>query len=160
MMPSKTVSVRLAPETLTKLDTLAEAMQRPRAWLIAHAIERYMDTEAWHRRARQDLCHSGSPTHLHSYVPTTIASLGRTSGNKLKNGRLNYAGWLSLLPDDLLQAFHSFWGKQSLASFSAHSRRDVLNNENLPLLLQDIGDFLFLKSFCPRLIAHRRLSSP
>ena len=45
-MPSKTVSVRLTPETLTKLDALAEAMQRPRAWLIARAIERYMDTEA------------------------------------------------------------------------------------------------------------------
>ena len=160
MMPSKTVSVRLAPETLTKLDTLAEAMQRPRAWLIAHAIERYMDTEAWHRRARQDLCHSGSPTHLHSYVPTTIASLGRTSGNKLKNGRLNYAGWLSLLPDNLLQAFNGFRGKEALDRFSAYSRRDMLNDEHLPLLLKDIGDFLFLKGFFPLFMTHWRFSSP
>jgi len=52
-MSSKTVSVRLTPETLTKLDTLAAAMQRPRAWLIAHAIERYMDTEAWQVTAIQ-----------------------------------------------------------------------------------------------------------
>jgi len=28
-------------------------MQRPRAWLIAHAIERYMDTEAWQVTAIQ-----------------------------------------------------------------------------------------------------------
>lgn len=52
-MSSKTVSVRLTPETLTKLDTIAAAMQRPRAWLMAHAIERYVDTEAWQITAIQ-----------------------------------------------------------------------------------------------------------
>jgi predicted transcriptional regulator len=52
-MPSKTVSVRLTPETLTKLYTLAEARQRPCAWLIAHAIERYVDTDAWQVAAIQ-----------------------------------------------------------------------------------------------------------
>jgi hypothetical protein len=36
---------------------------------------------------------------------------GHTLGNKLKNGGLNYAGWLPLLPDNLLQAFHGFRGK-------------------------------------------------
>lgn len=46
-MSSKTVSVRLTPETLAKLDVMAEAMQRPRAWLMAHAIDRYVETEAW-----------------------------------------------------------------------------------------------------------------
>src|SRR5437870_13690743 len=59
-------------------------------------------------------------------------------GHKLKNGGFNYAGWLSLLPDNLLQAFNDFWGKQALTSFSAHSRRDVLNDEYLPLLLEYI----------------------
>jgi predicted transcriptional regulator len=52
-MPSKTVSVRLKPETLTKLDGMAEAMQRPRGWLMAHAIERYVETEAWQVAAIQ-----------------------------------------------------------------------------------------------------------
>jgi predicted transcriptional regulator len=46
-MPSKTVSVRLTSETLAKLDVMAKAMQRPRAWLMARAIERYVETEAW-----------------------------------------------------------------------------------------------------------------
>ncbi len=34
-MPNQTVSVRLKPETLKQLDALAQAMQRPRAWLMA-----------------------------------------------------------------------------------------------------------------------------
>src|SRR2546426_3810617 len=84
-------------------------------------------------------------------------ALGRS---KLKNGGLNHAGRLSLLPDNLLQAFNDFWSKQSLARFSAYSRRDILNDEHLPLLLEYIGDFLFLKGFFPHLIAHRRVSSP
>ena len=41
--------------------------------------------------------------HLHS--------LEHTLCHKLKNGRLHYAGWCSLLPDNVLQAFHGFWGK-------------------------------------------------
>ena len=36
-MPSKTVSVRLKQATLEKLGVMAEAMHRPRAWLMAHA---------------------------------------------------------------------------------------------------------------------------
>ncbi len=42
-MPNKTVSVRLKPETLAKLDVMAAGMPLPRAWLMAHAIERYVE---------------------------------------------------------------------------------------------------------------------
>ena len=52
-MPSKTVSVRLKQETLEKLSVMAEAMHRPRAWLMAHAIERYIEHEAWQVAAIQ-----------------------------------------------------------------------------------------------------------
>ena len=52
-MPSKTVSVRLKQATLEKLDVMAEAMHRPRAWLMAHAIERYIAHEAWQVAAIQ-----------------------------------------------------------------------------------------------------------
>ena len=52
-MPSKTVSVRLKQETLEQLSVLAEAMHRPRAWLMAHAIERYLEHEAWQVAAIQ-----------------------------------------------------------------------------------------------------------
>lgn len=52
-MASKTVSVRLKPDTLEKLGAMAEAMHRPRAWLMAHAIERYIEHEAWQVAAIQ-----------------------------------------------------------------------------------------------------------
>jgi predicted transcriptional regulator len=52
-MASKTVSVRLKSETLEKLGAMAEAMHRPRAWLMAHAIERYIAHEAWQVAAIQ-----------------------------------------------------------------------------------------------------------
>jgi hypothetical protein len=79
---------------------------------------------------------------------------GHALCHKLKNGSFNDADWRSLLPDNLLQAFHGFWGKQSLSRFSAHACRDVLNDEHLSLLLKYIGDFLFLKGFFPRFMAH------
>jgi len=56
-MASKTVSVRLKSETLEKLGAMAEAMQRPRAWLMAHAIERYIEYEAWQVMAIQTAVH-------------------------------------------------------------------------------------------------------
>lgn len=43
----KLTSVRLQDELLTKLDRLAAAMDRPRAWLIEQAIARYVDEESW-----------------------------------------------------------------------------------------------------------------
>ena len=52
-MTSKTVSVRLKSETLEKLGAMAEAMHRPRAWLMAHAIERYVEHEVWQMAAIQ-----------------------------------------------------------------------------------------------------------
>ena len=79
-MPSKTVSVRLTPETLTKLDALAEAMQRPRAWLIAHAIERYVDTEAWQvaaiQQAAQELVQGEADLVGHDEIATWLHSWG------------------------------------------------------------------------------------
>jgi predicted transcriptional regulator len=79
-MPSKTVSVRLTPETLTKLDILAEAMQRPRAWLIAHAIERYMDTEAWQvtaiQQAVEELAQGEADLVGHDDIATWLSNWG------------------------------------------------------------------------------------
>lgn len=52
-MTSKTVSIRLSPETLERLEAMAEVTGRPRAWLMAHAIERYVAAEAWQVEAIQ-----------------------------------------------------------------------------------------------------------
>ena len=48
-MPATTAnfSIRLPQETKDKLDNLARAMGRPRNYLIAEAIERYLQDESW-----------------------------------------------------------------------------------------------------------------
>ncbi len=46
-MPLKATSVRLDDETLTRVGQMAVAMERPRAWLMAHAIKQYVEREEW-----------------------------------------------------------------------------------------------------------------
>ncbi len=43
----KVTSIRLSDDLAARLDRLAEAIDRPRAWLIDQAIARYLDDEAW-----------------------------------------------------------------------------------------------------------------
>jgi predicted transcriptional regulator len=79
-MLSKTVSVRLTPETLAQLDTLAEARQRPCAWLIARAIERYVDSEAWQaaaiQQAAQELAQGEADLSGHDELAVWLRSWG------------------------------------------------------------------------------------
>ncbi len=46
-MTLKATSVRLDDETLTSITQMAEAMDRPRAWLMAQAIKQYVERETW-----------------------------------------------------------------------------------------------------------------
>ncbi|MEE8058594.1 MAG: ribbon-helix-helix protein, CopG family [Pseudomonadales bacterium] len=46
-MPLKATSVRLDDETLERVGQIAEAMDRPRAWLMSYAIKQYVEREAW-----------------------------------------------------------------------------------------------------------------
>ncbi len=48
-MPATTAnfSVRLPEETKEKIDALARALGRPRNYVIAEAVERYIKEEAW-----------------------------------------------------------------------------------------------------------------
>jgi len=50
-MSKQNITVRLEPEMVAKLDQLAAAMQRDRSWLMGHAIERYVEEEAWQVKA-------------------------------------------------------------------------------------------------------------
>lgn len=79
-MPSKTVSVRLTPDTLAKLDVIAQAMQRPRAWLMVRAIEHYVETEAWQvtaiQQANDELEQGQADLMSHDEVATWLASWG------------------------------------------------------------------------------------
>ena len=46
-MPLKVTSVRLDDATLEQVGQMAEAMDRPRAWLMAYAIKQYVEREQW-----------------------------------------------------------------------------------------------------------------
>ena len=46
-MPLKATSVRLDDETLIRVGQMAQAMDRPRAWLMAEAIKQYVAREEW-----------------------------------------------------------------------------------------------------------------
>jgi predicted transcriptional regulator len=43
----KVTSIRLSDELISRLDQLADALDRPRSWLIEQAVARYLDEEAW-----------------------------------------------------------------------------------------------------------------
>jgi predicted transcriptional regulator len=46
-MPLKATSIRLDDETLERVGQMAEAMDRPRAWLMSYAIKQYVQREEW-----------------------------------------------------------------------------------------------------------------
>ncbi len=50
---TQSVSIRLDDEILGKLDMLTKATERSRAWLMAHAVEQYVQHEAWQIEAIQ-----------------------------------------------------------------------------------------------------------
>jgi len=50
---TQSVSIRLDEEVLNKLDVLTKAAERSRAWLMAHAIEQYVQHESWQIEAIQ-----------------------------------------------------------------------------------------------------------
>ena len=47
MSTEKTTTVRMENRTLKRVDGLANAMSRSRAWVINQAVERYLDYEEW-----------------------------------------------------------------------------------------------------------------
>ena len=46
-MKSQTVSARLGPETARKLELLVKATARSRSYLVAEAIETYLEDQVW-----------------------------------------------------------------------------------------------------------------
>ena len=46
-MGLKATSIRLDDETLERVGKMADAMDRPRAWLMAYAIKQFVEREDW-----------------------------------------------------------------------------------------------------------------
>lgn len=47
-MEKQTVSFRLESEMVSALDALADSLDRDRTYLLAEAVEAYLDTQKWH----------------------------------------------------------------------------------------------------------------
>lgn len=47
-MEKQTVSFRLASDKLSALDSLADALDRDRTYLLAEAVQAYLETQAWY----------------------------------------------------------------------------------------------------------------
>lgn len=48
---SQSVSIRLDEDVLLNLDRLSKITDRSRAWLMGHAVEQYVQHEAWQAEA-------------------------------------------------------------------------------------------------------------
>jgi predicted transcriptional regulator len=48
---ARVTSVRLSDDLAARLDALAAALNRPKAWVIEQAISRYLEEEAWQVQA-------------------------------------------------------------------------------------------------------------
>jgi predicted transcriptional regulator len=46
-MAEKTTTIRMDPRMLKRVDGIARAVSRSRAWVINQAVERYLDYEEW-----------------------------------------------------------------------------------------------------------------
>lgn len=46
-MATRTTTVRLHEELSDKLDALAVALDRPRAWVLEQAVQNYVDEQSW-----------------------------------------------------------------------------------------------------------------
>lgn len=47
MAENPVFSVRVAPALRQKLDRVAAALDRPRSWVVARALETYVEQQAW-----------------------------------------------------------------------------------------------------------------
>ena len=54
MPQTNTMTVRLPIESMDRLELLAKATERSRAYLAAKAIDQYLDTEEWQIQAIQE----------------------------------------------------------------------------------------------------------
>lgn len=85
-MTKETISVRLDPETLKRLDAISESVGRKRASLMSHAIERYVETESWHiaaiREAVEELDRGEADLVSHEEVADWLKTWGEDSGTE------------------------------------------------------------------------------
>ena len=83
---SKTMTLRLDADTLTKLDELAEATDRSKAWLAAEAVKTYIVLNEWQTKAIRDAVNRANRRDArfvsHEDVDAWLASWGTRKERK------------------------------------------------------------------------------
>ena len=64
---STPVSVRLSPETATKLEQLADLTERPKSWHFEQALVQYLDSQAWQVEGTKEALNSIAKGSYHSH---------------------------------------------------------------------------------------------
>ena len=81
---AKVTSIRLEDALASRLDTLAEALDRPRTWVIERALERYLDAETQFLEAVEEGIQAAEAGDVvdHAVVLGDIAEFRRRLGEQ------------------------------------------------------------------------------
>ena len=83
---SKTMTLRLDPSILRRLDELAQATDRSRAWLAAQAVRTYLELNEWQIRAMREAVERadrrGAKFLTQGEVDTWLATWGTSQERK------------------------------------------------------------------------------
>jgi len=83
---SKTMTLRLDADTLARLDELAEATDRSKAWLAAEAVKTYIALNEWQTKAIRDAVNRANRRDArfvsHEDVDAWLASWGTRKERK------------------------------------------------------------------------------
>ena len=77
---AQTTSIRLDKETLDQLDRLGQAIDRPRSWIVAQAIEQYLDHEEWFVRKVEEGVVAADRGELVPHDEAVMAARDRIAG--------------------------------------------------------------------------------
>lgn len=80
------MTLRLDADTLTRLGELADATDRPKAWLAAQAVRNYLDLNEWQVKAIRDAVKRADRRDArftdHGEVDAWLATWGTAEGRK------------------------------------------------------------------------------
>jgi RHH-type transcriptional regulator, rel operon repressor / antitoxin RelB len=87
MPPTNTMTLRLPPDTIARLDGLARATDRSKAYLASRAIEEYLATQEWQIKAIQEAVDEANKPDAEFMNHDEVVEKARKFGLKSKGRR-------------------------------------------------------------------------
>ena len=80
-MPKTSISVRLDPELGDKLSSVAARLDRPKSWVVEHALKEFIELQLWQLAAIEDGLRDADAGRLvsHQDVVAWVESWGKTN---------------------------------------------------------------------------------